>query len=277
MILTNAIAGWLLAGLAVVAAPAQQPSDVPELTAAQVVEKNAAARGGVEAWRKIETMAWTGHTESSASPGRKLPFLLEQRRPSNVRFELIAEGQKSVRFYDGTNGWKLRAASNGKPELRPYSADELRYARGAQVIDGPLMDYTAKGGVIALIGIDAVEGRKAYLLDVKLPSGGLHRVWVDAETFLEVRHDREYRNAAGQPAIASVFYRDYRPFEGLQIPVTIETGGMAGRPSNKLMIDRVALNPPLEDRMFARPSTPVSRHRGAIVDTRSAASQNPGR
>jgi outer membrane lipoprotein-sorting protein len=264
------IAGWLLAACAATVAFAQGPGAAPNLTAAQIVEKNASARGGADTWRKIQTMAWTGHVESANAPGRNLPFLLEQKRPSSTRFEIAAEGQKAIRIYDGANGWKLRPGSSGIPDLQPYTADELRFARDAQVIDGPLMDDAAKGGAITLGGVDEVEGRKAYTLNVKLPSGASHRVWVDAETFLEVRFDRNLRNPVGQPAVASVFYRNYRAIEGLQMPMTIETGSAMGKAKDKLVIERIALNPELNDRMFAKPNAPFHRRNGVAVDTRGA-------
>ena len=91
-------------------------------------------------------MAWAGHVESSN--GRSLPFQLAQQRPDNTRFEIVAEGQKSVRVFDGTQGWKMRQTSGGRPEVLPYSEDELRFARGAQVIEGPLMDYVARRGAV---------------------------------------------------------------------------------------------------------------------------------
>jgi outer membrane lipoprotein-sorting protein len=272
MMPTKWIAGWLL-----VACAASAPAQVgPDISSAEIVARNAAARGGTEAWRKIETMAWTGHVESANARGHNLPFLLQQERPNKARFEIVAEGQKSVRAYDGSSGWKLRTASGERPEFQPYTAEELKFARDTQVIDGPLMDYATKGGLITVLGVDVVAGRKAYVLDVKLPVGGLRRVWVDAETFLELRHDREFRNASGQPAVASIFYGDYRPFEGLLLPVTIETSGMDGRPANKVVIERVALNPPLEASVFTQPPGPAARRPGAVVvDTRPAARANP--
>lgn len=260
------VAIWLLGGLAHAADPS--PS------AAEIVQKNADARGGVEAWRKLQTMAWAGHTESAKAPGRKLPFLLEQKRPDNTRFELMTDGQRSIRAYDGTAGWKLRPSSSGRPEVQPYSDDELRFARDAQVIDGPLMDYAAKGGHITLTGVDEVEGRRAFVLAIRVPSGGTHRVWVDAETFLELRHDREVRNARGQGTV-TVLFRDYREFEGLQIPTTIETGAAMGQPTNKLVIERVALNPQFDDRMFVQPATSVAKRRAVVVDTRGGAVTGP--
>src|SRR5882724_2490094 len=133
----RSFASWALAASAAAAAFAAEPATAQTLTAAQVLERNAAARGGLEAWRKIETMAWTGRVEG-ANRGGRVPFVLEQKRPDRTRFEITLEGQKAVRVFDGTDGWKMRASSTGRPEVQPYTADELKFARSAPIIDGPL-------------------------------------------------------------------------------------------------------------------------------------------
>ena len=58
-----------LAGLITAAAAASGADPAPGLTAALIVEKNAAARGGLEAWRKIQTMSWTDAGPHHALPG----------------------------------------------------------------------------------------------------------------------------------------------------------------------------------------------------------------
>ena len=268
-------ASLLLAGAG--GAHALAPAEMTGLTALQIVERNAQARGGEAAWRRIETMAWTGYAENSNHPNRHVPFLLEQKRPGKTRFEVVEpSGMKAVRAYDGSAGWKQRPVAAGPPEVTSYANDELSFARGAQVIDGPLMDYAAKGAIFSLSGIDVIDGRRAYVLDARLPSGGLHRVWVDATSFLELRHDREFHDAAGHVAITTVRYRDYHAFEGLQLPVVIETGG-SGQPVNRLVIERVALNPPIDDKTFDRPEAVTVRRGRISVDTRGAAAPGTAR
>ena len=271
------IAGWALASCLATAAFAQGPVAAPDLSAPQIIEKNAAARGGVEAWRKIQTMVWIGHIESANAPAARLPFVLEQKRPNKTRFEMTADKQKSARVFDGANGWKLRPNSSGKPELQPYTIDEVTFARDAQVIDGPLMDYAAKGITVTLGGVDEIEGRKAYRLNVRLPSGLRQTVWIDAETFLDIRLDRVSRNRAGQAGTVSVYYRNYRTIEGLQIPLTIETSAGAADATDKLVIGKIALNAPLDDRMFARPNLPGARRNAVTVDTRVPPPSQPAR
>src|SRR6266702_68361 len=254
---------------------AEEPATAPALTAAQVVERNAAARGGLEAWRKIETMAWSGRVESANWGGRRVPFLLAQKRPDRTRFEVTVDGRKSVRVFDGTNGWRMRASATGRPEVQPYAADELKFARGAPGIDGPLMDHAARGATIALAGVQEVEGRKAYAVDLRLASGTSYRVWIDAETFLELRYDRESVNAQGRRAVTSVYFADYRAVEGLQLPFTIETGTADGKTRDKLVIEQVALNPLLDDRTFTKPA--AAQRRAVTVDTRNPAKGKPAR
>jgi len=248
-------------------ASASSDLPTPELTAAQIVEKSVAARGGLEAWRKIETMVWIGHVENSQASASTLPFVLEQKRPNKTRFEIEAQNQLSLRLYDGSHGWKLRPGSNGAHELQPYSDLELSFAQDGQGIDGPLIDYKAKGILVALEKSEEVEGRDAYLLHVKLPSGANQHVWVDAQSFLEIKSDRESRNAFGQLGSVSIFYRDYRTVDGVKMPFVIESIRDTANTTNKMVIEKVSLNLPLADRLFSKPSAPGQRN-GVLPDAR---------
>lgn len=231
----------------------------------QVVEKNVAARGGLQAWRNVETMAWVGHVQGDAGSAANMPFVMELKRPNQTRFDIsTAEGRFS-RIFDGTKGWRLRPGAGGLPEAKNFSSDEVAFSRDEFVIDGPLIDHEAKGIAVKLAGLDEIEGRKAYLLEVTLAGGGSRRVWIDAQTFLEIRCDRPSTSPLTKGVPVSVYYRDFRAVDGLLIAHTIETrAGLSGR-SQTLTIDRIAVNPPLAVQAFAKPAVPKQRHRGAIV------------
>ncbi|MGE5319525.1 MAG: hypothetical protein ACM3KD_05040 [Hyphomicrobiaceae bacterium] len=247
-------AACLLLSLCIALPALAEPHDASlGLNAAQVVEKNVAARGGLEAWKKIQTMVWVGHIESANAEVPSLPFALEMKRPNKTRFEIRIKEQTSARMYDGKQGWKLRPNPGGYPELVPYTTEELNFARDGQGFDGPLMDYQAKGVTVTLEGVDDIEGHKCYRLNVRLPSGSSHHVWVDATTFLDVRLDREARNAAGMANTVSVYYGNYQVLDGLKMPFLLESRADNGKSSDKMVIDRILLNPPLEDQLFAAP------------------------
>jgi len=232
---------------------AREPAPAQQMTAEQIVDRNVAARGGLEAWRKIETMVWVGHIESSHAPVPGVLFTMQQKRPNKSRFETNALGEKTVRAFDGTRGWKLKPNRQGGPDLKPFSPQEVTFAFRSQAVDGPLIDYQAKRNQVALEGIDQIEGRQAFRLKVDLASGETDHVWVDAATFLEVRYDRPSYGSAGTPTTVSVFYRDYKTVEGLQIPSVIETAPIPGAHPDRMVIERMLLNTSMDDRTFAPP------------------------
>jgi outer membrane lipoprotein-sorting protein len=245
------------------AAAGAAPPEVA-LTAGQIVEKNLQARGGLEAWRRLDSIFWKGHLESDRFPQRKLGFELTQKRPNKVRFEILDPAEKSLRVFDGDRGWKVRAGQDGRPTLQAFSAMEVRYAREAPGPDGPLLDSALKGRTIELVGREKVEDRDCYRLAVSLAYGERQTVWVDAQTFLELRYDRTAYGDGAPKGIVSAYYRDYRVVEGLAVPSMIEIGGQAGDKRDRMVIENVAFNPKIPDAAFARPPGVPQSHEVVI-------------
>lgn len=271
-----AIAGCLAAG-----ALATGCARVTKLSAAEVVARNAAARGGVDAWRRVQTMVWVGHIESAHAPSPSMPFSLEQKRPNKTRLQIDVLGSRSLRVFDGLRGWKLPPAQ-GQPEVQPYTSQELRYAQAGHGIDGPLMDHATRGNSVTLEGVDEIGKRSAYHLKVRPAKGGDEDVWVDAETYLEIRYDRPADDPGGPPRRVSATYGDYRAVEGLQIPFLIQTGGGPDATPDRMKIEHVVLNAPLDDSTFENPAGSRLRHRGlprasprAAVQTAAGGERGP--
>jgi outer membrane lipoprotein-sorting protein len=260
-----------------------------ERDAVAIVEKNVAARGGLKAWRAVRLMSMSGkmdagkardpmklarefqrsRAEVRAAAVRRalaqgdeanadadkvvsLPFVMEMQRPRKMRLEIQFQGQTAVQVFDGVNGWKLRPFL-GRREVEPYTADEMRAASAQQELDGPLIDYSAKGSKVELEGTESVEGHDAYKLKLTLNDGQVRHVWVDAKTFLEVKVEGDPRRLDGKYHPVETYFRDYKSVDGLMIPHLIETSVEGVKGSQKITIERVALNPKLEDSSFTKP------------------------
>jgi hypothetical protein len=254
------------AALAVGATPAAGPrkpagAGILAKTAAEVIDRNVAARGGLDAWRKVDTMVWLGHLEHGGRETQRIPFVMTLKRPNLTRFELKEQFSQFTRIFDGAHGWKLRPGSDGRPETKAFSPEEANFARTEFAIDGPLIDYQAKNVTAELDGIETVDGRKAYRLSLKLPSGGERRVWIDIKTNLDIRYDRPATNPLKPGAPVSIYYSNYGDADGVQVARSIETGVDAGgaEAGDRLVIDRVLVNPKLDDGTFAPPPVPVRR------------------
>ena len=245
----------LLAATSVAAGGAGKSSPTA-LSAEQIVDKCVEVRGGLVAWRKISTLTWVGHLESERSPVPSLSFQLQEKRPDKSRFEITEPSQRSVRVFNGVSGWKVRPGQDGRPEVKPFTAQETRFARDASGLEGPLIDYRSRGSKVALEGIDQLDGHKTYRIAVRIASGEVQTVWIDAKTFLETRYDRTAYDPQGPKGQVSVRYRDYKAVEGLALPSVFEINGAAGNKPDRMVIEKVALNPPIDEREFDGLSAP---------------------
>src|SRR5262249_33830950 len=95
----------VLACLSSLAASTFAASD-PVVT--DIVTKNVAARGGLQAWRNVTTMTMSGEMDGGGKKDTKLPFVLNMKRPHKSRLEIKFQGQDAVQVYDGKQGWKVR-------------------------------------------------------------------------------------------------------------------------------------------------------------------------
>jgi outer membrane lipoprotein-sorting protein len=262
------------------------PSRV-NLSAATIVDRNVAARGGLQAWRAVQTMSMEGKLGAGGNqraalpvpvPSRnpsqtilpqrpaqevELPFVMELKRPRKMRIQLTFNGQTALQVFDGSNGWKLRPFLNRRV-VEPYTADELQSESIQSDLDGPLVDYASKGTKIELVGMEKVEDRDTYKLKLTLKNGQSIQVWIDAQTFLEAKIEGQPRRLDGLYHPVEVYYRDYRPVQGLQIPHVLETRVLPvpqkstmlrdpGVPPERIIIDKVMVNPNLEESRFSKP------------------------
>lgn len=237
------------AGKTVVAKRLPPPAALP---LAQIVDRNIAARGGLTAWRALNSVTMSGELEAGGKENPTLPFVLSMKRPHRSRLELTFAGETAAQVWDGTQGWKVRPYLN-RNEVEPYTAAETRSAAASEELDGPLVDFEKKGTKIELAGTDVVEGRNTYKLRLTLKGGERRNLWIDASTFLEAKIDGEPRRMDGRMHHVAVFYRDFRPVGGLQFPHAMETVVDGVKGSHRMTIKAIKLNPPLDDGRFTRP------------------------
>jgi outer membrane lipoprotein-sorting protein len=223
------------------------------LTAAQIIDKNVSAKGGLQAWRAVQSLSFSGKLEAGGKSKAQLPLVLKKKRPGKTRVELVFANDTAVQVYDGADGWKLRPYL-GRKTVEPYSPEELKSASFESDLDGPLVDYASKGNKVELEGVEKVENHDAYKLKVTMKGGQVQHLWVDAGTFLEVKVEGTPRRMDGKMRPVSIYLRDYKSVNGLMVPYVIETAVEGNRDTHKILIDNVAVNAKLDDALFKMPT-----------------------
>ena len=262
------------------------------LTAAQIVEKHVAARGGMQAWRAVQTMSWAGKMDAgvgdssarsamwvksrgdangkmkraalaAADAGQaqdqphseqqaQLPFALEMKRPGKSRLEIEFAGKTAVQVYDGVHGWKVRPFLN-RNDVEPFTAAEAKSQAGKWDMDGPLLDYSAKGTKVEYEAVEPVDGHDAYRLKLTMKSGSVTHMWIDTQSFLDVKVEGVPRWMDGRMHTVWVTQRDFRWVQGVKVPFALETSVDGYRDTHKMVLDKVAVNPQLSDARFGKP------------------------
>ena len=268
--------------------PTVVPADLPKMTSKEIVERNVAVRGGLQAWQRVGSMSLTGKLDAGktrtdggqaavvskkerakaraelrkalqegkpvleAQKVIQLPFQMDLRRPTMTRLEIPFQGETAVQVYDGANGWKLRPYL-GRHEVEPFSEEELKLAAGQQELDGPLINLQAKGTSVEVEGGELIEGRGAYRLKLTLKNGDVRHLWVDAQNFLDVKIEAAPRRWDGKWHTVTTSLRDYKQVDGLMIAHRLETRVEGVPGSESIYIETVALNPSLDGNRFTRP------------------------
>jgi len=224
----------------------------PAQTAEELVAKNTQARGGIEKIKAIKTLRMTGSVQQGSI---HVQLVQDKMAPDKLRQSVTLMGMSQIQAWDGSSGWQISPFEGRKdPELMGEQA-----ARGlSEEADfyGPLVDYQAKGNKIEYLGHDEVDGDDVYRLKVTLKNGDIYYYFLDPETFLEIRVERE---EFVQGAVRESFTEmgSYKLVDGMYFPFSIEAGNKRNPGQTaKITIDKIEANIPIDAAEFQMPETP---------------------
>ncbi len=221
----------------------------------EVLAKSFEARGGLDRLKAVQAIRVTGRM--SMGPA-EAPMVIERKRPASFRAQFEVEGALVVQAWDGATAWGISPMGSGEPEVLPAEAGEAM-ADEADV-DGPLVDYRVKGHQVALLGHERLEGGDAYKIEVRKKGGAVEYHFLDARSYLPVRIEGK-RTVRGTSIEGESILGDYREAGGILWPCSIRSGAK-GRPEKQtLTIDKVEVDPVLDDARFRMPSTGQPRRR----------------
>lgn len=239
--LRRVLVGIGLAALLATPAAAQTVDDI--------IAKNTDAKGGLAKQKAVQSMRMTGRM--TVGPGIEAPLVVEMKRPKSVRIDISVQGMTITQAYDGTVGWMLNPMS-GRTDPEPLPAEALKVMDEQADMDGPLIDYKAKGHTVELLGKDKAEGTDCYKIKVILKNGDSRTLFIDAENFLEVKVESRTM-VRGTEQLGDTIFGDWKDVGGILMPHSVDSGQPGAPVRQKMTIDKIELNVPLESSRFAMP------------------------
>lgn len=219
-----------------------------EMTVDEILAKNTDAKGGMEKLRALNGARFVG--KMSMGP-MEAPFTMTKARPEKMRLEFTIQGMTGIQAYDGTTGWMVMPFM-GKKDPEAMSGDMLKEVKEQADFDGPFIDYAKKGNKVELLGKEKIEGTDAYKLKLTQKDGSETIVFLDAESFLEIRMESK-KMMQGQEIEGETTLGNYQEVGGMLFPFSIENKAKGMPGGQVITIEKVELNPTVADDLFAMP------------------------
>jgi len=218
-------------------------------TADDIIAKTIAAQGGADKIKAIQSMKMTG---TMSLPGLgDVPVTIAAKRPKKVRVDLEIQGTQNSQGYDGETGW-LFLPAQGMKAAQPAPSDMLKDLDEQADMDGPLVDYKAKGNTVELAGKEPVQGTDAYKLKVTTKAGDVRYIFIDAATSLPLEQESK-RMINGAERSTTTMLGDYKAVAGVMMPHSIETSIEGVPVTQKVTIQKIEVNVPVDDALFKMP------------------------
>lgn len=206
----------------------QAPAGV---TAESVVEKYLEAIGGRKKLSKIQDVTMT---MSTTMQGMSISIKSINKAPNKMFVEVGSGGMVfSKQVFDGTKA--MMSSPMGNQEL---SGNELEDMKNQAILNIEL-DYAKNGIKLELLGIEPLDGKETYVIQLTYPKGNKETEYYDIATGLRLRK-------VGSQGPTDM--KDYREVKGILFPFVIqqEMEGM----SMKMNVESIELNTKPSDDIF---------------------------
>lgn len=223
--------------------PTEKPvfkKPIPDgVTAQTVIDNYINAIGGKEKLMQVTT---TVQEMEASFQGMSMITTLKQKSPNMMMTDVSMVGMGSVfkQAFDGEKGYMSQQGQ--KRDMPAEMIDEMKARKGLF----PELNYS--DSKLTLKGIESVEGKDAYVVEVEKSSGEKVTNYYDTTSGLKVKKAETAKGPGGQEVVQETTYGDYKEVDGIKFPYEMVVP-MAGQKIEFKTIS-VNVNKPLKKEDF---------------------------
>lgn len=208
-------------------------------TADEIVKKHLDARGGLDKIKALQSMVMYGNMVQSGT-NVEMKFTYAQDKAYRVDFTAVE--QTGYNLVTTAGGWTFNPFA-GQTEANPMPAEQLKDAQAQLDMQGPLVDYKAKGNTVEYLGKESIQGVDYFKLKLTRASGTVTTYFLDKDYLIS--RSVSMGKVQGTEQEVSTEYSDYKKTpEGYVFAYKRVTNG------TEIIFDKIEVNPKLDDSVF---------------------------
>jgi len=205
----------------------------------EIISKHIETRGGIDKLKALQSMTMQG-TMVQGGVDVEMKYYYLQNKATKVEF--TAAGQSGYNIVTDKGGWVFNPFM-GHTAAEEMPADQLKDAQSQLDMQGPLIDYKAKGNSVEYLGKENSQGIEYYKLKLTRANGKVATYYLD-KTFLTAKVVSTALIQGTEQEVTTE-YSDYRKTpEGYMIAFKRVSRG------TEISFDKVEINPTIDETVF---------------------------
>jgi hypothetical protein len=211
-------------------------------TADEVINNHITAIGGVEAWKKVNSVKMEGTLQAQGAEVMVVQTVLHNK---GSRQDISLMGMTGYMIVTPSEGWNYMPFQ-GQQVPEAMTAEDLAESQEQMDAQGSLIDYAAKGHSVEFLGKDDVDGTECYKLKVNKKSGSPETMYIEIKTNYLIK-SVSIRKANGQEAEVATNYSNYE-----KLPEGIVVAKSMTLPFGELNISKITINGAVDEAIFKK-------------------------
>jgi hypothetical protein len=215
-------------------------------TADEVIDKYAAAIGGKENWKKVNSMKMEG---TMSAQGAEIAIAVTAVHRKAQRVDITFGGMSGYNIITNTAGWTFMPfAGQTKPEaMTPEVVKESQSEMDLRNED--VFDYKGQGCKVEFLGKDDIEGTQCFKIKHVSKTGNEKTMYFDASNYYLVREVQKGKADGKEYESIKNFSNYTKQPEGVVVPMSMEADG------GEMTFKTVEINKPIDESIFKGPAT----------------------
>ena len=208
------------------------------VTANSVIDKYIKAIGGRENLEKVKdkTTVMSGSVQ-----GMNIKMTIYQKVPNKIKQELDAGVIKQETYYDGKKGIVLSGGNT--VDITGEALETIKY----QAMMHPIYIIDSINVKTKLLGVEKVNGKDAYKIEVTLPNGKNWIEYFDPDTGYKIKDSQDITVPQGTFTKVNE-YSDFKDVDGVMYPFKLKQ--TTGPQSLEMTISSIKVNTGIPDSTF---------------------------